>query len=160
MAEIKQTKRASKVLKFAMDYCRGDRHEFITPEHLLLAMMRDDSFVHVLADFARPDEMCDELFMQMVEWERMPEEDDYEPEASAQMGQVIDYACQQVLNSSAQTVDIPHLVTGILHLEDSWACYILKKALGDDEGTFMSQLISAYDFEDHLERDVSEHKAD
>ena len=71
MAEIKQTERASKVLQIAMEYCRNDRNEFVTPEHLLLAMMRDDSFVHVLADFARPDLMCDDLFMQMVDWERI-----------------------------------------------------------------------------------------
>ena len=160
MAEIKQTERASKVLQIAMEYCRHDRNEFVTPEHLLLAMMRDDSFVHVLADFARPDLMCDDLFMQMVDWERIPDEQDYDPEASVQLGQVIDYACQQVVNSSAQALDIPHLVTGILHLEDSWACYLLKNALGDNEGNFMSQLISACDYEDHLNSDLGEHKTD
>ena len=160
MAEIKQTERASKVLQIAMEYCRHDRNEFVTPEHLLLAMMRDDSFVHVLADFARPDLMCDDLFMQMVDWERIPDEKDYDPEASVQLGQVIDYACQQVVNSSAQALDIPHLVTGILHLEDSWACYLLKNALGDNEGNFMSQLISACDYEDHLNSDLGEHKTD
>ena len=31
-----------------------------------------------------------------------------------------------MLNSSAKAVDTPHLVTGLLQLEDSWACYLLK----------------------------------
>jgi len=158
MAEIRQTERAASILHIAMEYCRKDRNEFVTPEHLLLAMMRDESFVHVLATFTRPDTICDKLFWQMVEWEKIPEGQEYEPEASAQMGQVIEYACQQIVNSSATALDIPHLVTGILHLEESWAAYLLKEALGDKVSDFMSQLISAYDFEDHLEQDTGERK--
>ena len=45
-----------------MEYCCNDGYEFVTPEHLLEAMMRDDDiFVHVLANFARTDEMLNEL---------------------------------------------------------------------------------------------------
>ena len=158
MAEIKQTARAAKMLHMAMEYCQKDRNEFVAPEHLLLAMMRDESFVQVLANFARPDTMAADLFRQMVEWECVPEGQDYEPEASVQLGQVIEYACQQVVSSSAAALDIPHLVTGILHLEDSWAAYLLKDALAGRESDFMSQLISVYDFEDHLEAETGERK--
>ena len=126
MAEIRQTERAANILHIAMEYCRKDRNEFVTPEHLLLAMMRDESFVHVLTTFTRPDAICDKLFLQMVEWEKIPEGQEYEPEASAQLGQVIEYACHQVVNSSATALDIPHLVTGILHLEESWAAYLTR----------------------------------
>jgi ATP-dependent Clp protease ATP-binding subunit ClpA len=88
----------------------------------------------------------------------VPEGKDYEPEASVQLGQVIELACQQVFNSSAKALDIPHLVIGILHLEESWASYLLKEALGDQESNFMSALISAYEFDDHLEQETGEHK--
>ena len=121
MAEIRQTERAARILHIAWEYCQKDRNEFVTPEHLLLAMMRDEVFVHTLSDFCRPDKMADRLFRQMREVETVPEGKDYEPEASAQLGEVINYACQQVVNSSAKSLDIPHLVMGILHLEESWA---------------------------------------
>ena len=143
-----------------MEYCRKDRNEFVTPEHLLLAMLRDENFVHILNDFYGPDLLADRLFEEMVEVEKVPEGQEYEPEASAQLGQVIEFACQQVFNSSAKALDIPHLVMGILHLDESWACYLLKDALGSRESEFLSQLISAYDFDDHLEEDTGEQKPD
>ena len=160
MAEIKQTERAAKVLHIAMEYCRKGRNEFVTPEHLLLAMLRDENFVQTLNDFYGPDLLADRLFEEMVGVEKVPEGQEYEPEASAQLGQVIEFACQQVFNSSAKALDIPHLVLGILHLEESWACYLLKDALGSHESEFMSQLISAYDFDDHLEEETGEQKPD
>ena len=160
MAEIKQTERAAKVLHIAMEYCRKDRNEFVTPEHLLLAMLRDETFVRILNIFYGPDTLADRLFAEMVEEERVPEELAYEPEASAQLGQVIEFACQQVFSSSAKALDIPHLVLGILHLDESWACYLLKDALGSKESEFMSQLISAYEFDDHLEEETGEQKPD
>ena len=155
MAEIRQTDRAARILQIAMEYCKKNRNEFITPEHLLLAMMRDENFVHILNIFYRPDTMADRLFQKMIEVETVPDGQDYEPEASAQLGQVIEYACQQVLNSSAKALDLPHLVMGILQLEESWACYLLKDALGDKEVNFMSRLISAYEFDDHMEEETA-----
>ena len=160
MPEIKQTQRATKVLHIAMEYCRKDRNEFVTPEHLLLAMLRDENFVHILNDFYGPDLLADRLIEEIVKVETVPEGQEYEPEASAQLGQVIEFACQQVFSSSAKALDIPHLVMGILHLDESWACYLLKDALGSRESEFLSQLISAYDFDDHLEEDTGEQKPD
>ena len=160
MAEIRQSERAARILHIAWEYCKNDRNEFVTPEHLLLAMMRDEVFVQTLSDYCRPDKMADSLFREMIKVETVPADRDYEPEASAQLGEVIDYACQQVVNSSAKSLDIPHLVMGILHLEESWACYVLKNGLADQESHFMSQLISGYDLNDLLETDTDEQKPD
>ena len=158
MAEIKQTERASKCLRKALEYCKEGRNEFVTPEHLLLAMLLDDNLVQTLGVYGRPDTLANSLFREMFKWESVPEDKDYEPEASTQLGQVIEFACQQVVNSSATALDIPHLVMGILHLKDSWACYLLKEVLGDQETDFMSELISAYEYDDHLEEDTGEEK--
>lgn len=160
MAEIRQSERAARILHIAWEYCKNDRNEFVTPEHLLLALMRDEVFVQTLSDYCRPDKMADSLFREMIKVETVPADRDYKPEASAQLGEVIDYACQQVVNSSAKSLDIPHLVMGILHLEESWACYVLKNGLADQESHFMSQLISGYDLDDLLETDTDEQKPD
>ena len=158
MAEIKQTERASKCLRKALEYCKEGRNEFVTPEHLLLAMLLDDNLVQTLGVYGRPDTLANSLFREMFKWESVPEDKDYEPEASTQLKQVLEFACQQVANSSATALDIPHLVMGILHLKESWACYLLKEALGDQETDFMSELISAYEYDDHLEEDTGEEK--
>ena len=158
MAELKQTERAANVLHIAMDYCKEYRHEFILPEHLLLAMSHDDDFVNILNNFYLPDVLSEQLTEKLDEVECVPEGIDFEPEPSAQMGQVIEFACQQVFSSSAQALDIPHLLMGILHLKESWACYLLKDALGGKESNFMSELISAYELDDRLQLNTATDK--
>ena len=157
MAEIKQTERAARVLKDTMSCCREYRHEFVMPEHLLLVLSDEFNFSKRLNIFYPIETFIERLEEKLEEIETVPEGQDYEPEASTQMGQVIEIACGQVINSSAKALDLPHLVMGILQLKESWACYLLKDALGNKEGNFMSQLISGYEFEDHLEEETGEH---
>ena len=158
MAEIKQSKRTVKILHETMECCKEYRHEFIMPEHLLLVLTEESTFSGTLRIFHPIDLLIDDLEDQLDEMESMPEDQTYEPEASAQMAKVIEIACQQVANSSATALDIPHLVMGILSLKESWACYLLKKALGDNESQFISELISAYEFDDRLESETGETK--
>ena len=153
MAEIKQTERASKVLNKSLQCCLEWRHEFIMPEHLLMTLLDDDNFHAALNIFYSPETLADRLEKQLATIETIPEDRKYVPETSVQMSRLLEIACQQVLNSSAKAVDTPHLVTGLLHLEDSWACYLLKDALYGKEGNFMSHLINFYDFDDHLEEE-------
>jgi len=146
------------MLHEAMKCCREYRHEFVMPEHLLLVLTDEPNFSRTLNIFYPSGSFAEHIEDQLEVIESVPDDKEYEPEASAQMAEVIEYACQQVLNSSAQALDLTHLVMGILHLTESWACYLLKEALGDQESLFMSQLISAYEFDDHLESETGEGK--
>jgi ATP-dependent Clp protease ATP-binding subunit ClpA len=154
MAEIHQTQRTVKVLNDTMKCCKEYRHEFIMPEHLLWVLTDEFTFNRVLNIFYSSDTFIERLEERLEAIETVP--DDYDPEASVQLSQVIDIACQQVMNSSAKALDVPHLVMGILQLKESWACYLLKDALGDKESNFLSELISCYEFDDHLEEETGE----
>ena len=156
MAEIKQTERASTVLKEALKCCVEYRHEFFMPEHLLLILLDNTNFYEALSIFYDADKLSDEIKQQLDTIEKIPEGRDYIPETSIQMSKVLDVACQQVLYSSAEAVDTPHLVMGLLSLEESWASYLLKKALGNNESNFLSQLINYNDFDDHLEMELED----
>ena len=158
MAEIKQSRRAARVLHDTMKCCKEYRHEFVMPEHLLLVLADEDNFSRTLSNYAHLLPFAEQIEEKLEAVEEVPEGRDYEPEASTQMQQVIEFACGQVVNSSAQALDLPHLVMGILNLKDSWACYLLKEALGDKESEFMSELISAYEFDDHLEEETGSGK--
>ena len=158
MAEIRQTDRAAKVLQETMACCKEYRHEFVMPEHLLFVLTDEFNFNKALNIFYSVEIFVEKLEEKLEDVETVPEDKEYEPEASVQMGQVIEFACQQVVNSSAKALDLPHLVMGILSLKDSWACFLLKDALGDKEGNFMSELISFYEFDDHLEEETGEGK--
>ena len=158
MAEIRQTDRAAKVLQETMACCKEYRHEFVMPEHLLFVLTDEFNFNKALNIFYSVEIFVERLEEKLEDVETVPEDKEYEPEASVQMGQVIEFACQQVVNSSAKALDLPHLVMGILSLKDSWACFLLKDALGNKEGNFMSELISFYEFDDHLEEETGEGK--
>ena len=158
MADIKQTQRAAKALRFALDCCKEYRHEFVMPEHFLLALTDDYTFNQVLSSFYPPESLAEKLEEKLEEIESIPDGQDYAPQVSAQMEQVIDFAYEQVMNSSAQALDVPHFVMGILQLKESWACFLLKEALINKETNFMSQLISAYEFDDHLEEETGTRK--
>ena len=158
MAEIRQTDRAAKVLQETMACCKEYRHEFVMPEHLLFVLTDEFNFNKALNIFYSVEIFVEKLEEKLEDVETVPEDKEYEPEASVQMGQVIEFACQQVVNSSAKALDLPHLVMGILSLKDSWACFLLKDALGDRESNFMSELISFYEFDDHLEEETGEGK--
>lgn len=151
MAEIKQTERASRVLNDALECCKGYRHEFIMPEHLLAVLIEDDNFNAALNIFYTPQVLSERVEAFLNQVDSIPENIEYEPEISAQMGQVIEFAVQEVAMSSAESIDIPHLVGGILHLEESWAAFLLKDSLYHKEPNFMSQLINFYEFDDHLQ---------
>ena len=47
--------------------------------------------------------------------------------------------------SSAEALNVPHLVQSMLQLKNSWTCHILKEALEEELPEFISQLISRYE---------------
>ena len=150
MAEIKQTPRAINMLNNAIKCCKAYRHEFVMPEHLLMVMMDDDEFNQTFDTYYSAYLFQDRLEERLEDIEMVPKGQEYEPEPSVQLGQLIEFACAQVINSSATAVDAPHLAMGLLLLPESWATYLLKDALGDNESHFMSDLISAYEMADQL----------
>ena len=124
------------------------------PEHLLSVLIEDDNFYAALNIFYSPQTLAERVDEFLRQVDPVPEGIEYGPEVSAQMGMVIESAVQDVALSSAEFIDTPHLVRGILKLEDSWAAYLLKDCLYGKETNFMSQLINCCDFEDKLHDDA------
>ena len=139
------------MLHRALECCKDYRHEFIMPEHLLLVLIEDINFNSALNIFYSPSRLEESIKEYLESVESMPTGMEYEPEASEQMAKVIELALQTVYASSAKALDIPHLVKGILSLEDSWASYLLKDSLYGKESNFMSQLINFCDIDDELQ---------
>ena len=151
MAEIKKTERASRILNNALECCKSYRHEFIMPEHLLSVLIEDDIFNAALNLFYSPQVLAERVEDFLKQIDSVPADIEYEPEVSAQMGKVIESAVQDVALSSAESIDMPHLVGGILKLKESWAAYLLKDCLYNKEPNFMSQLINFCDFDERFQ---------
>lgn len=156
MSDIIQTRSVSIVLNNAYEYCKRYRHEFMMPEHLLLALTDDKNFRAALHSFCSPHLLQDGIKEYLDHVEVLPKEKEYKPEASEQLSKVLEIAVLSVTSSSATALDIPHLTRGILTLDDSWASYLLKNCLKDELANFMSQLISIYENQNSYEDDELE----
>ena len=123
------------------------RHEFITPEHLLSAFLEQTPFANALnMCFCATQELAFSLENYFTEeLESVPADMDYELEVSTQLNELIQHAYLMIDYSSAEALNVPHLVQSMLQLKDSWACHILKEALEEDLPEFISQLISRYE---------------
>ena len=157
MPEIKQTQRAARTLNDAVDCCKSFRHEFVMPEHLLLALTDDNNFYSALEMFLDPHELVVKIESYLDEIEPIhtvikPDGNvsEYEPELSLQMSQVLQHAMTCAINSGVDSIDTPHLAKGILQLEESWAAFHLRNCLENTESDFLSQLISLCELDDEI----------
>ena len=140
--------------------CKAYRHQFIMPEHLLLALANDEEFCLAMDVWADSGVLRQRVKEFLDRQEVVPEDIEYEPEASEQMSRLIDFALMEVTVSSAKAIDLTHLVAAMLKLKDSWAAYLLKECAGGREGDFLSILVGKVEEYDDLESDDEELQSD
>ena len=145
--DIQNTVHVNSAFTYAQKKAISYRHEFITPEHLLSAFLEQSPFTSALnMCFCAPREIAFSLENYFTEeLESVPADMDYELEVSTQLNELIQHAYLMIDYSSAEALNVPHLVQSMLQLKDSWACHILKETLEEDLPEFISQLISRYE---------------
>ena len=148
MPDIEYTPRASQLLNRAINTCKSYRHEFVTPEHFLLVLLDDEVFCGALFPYFSAEKLEEKLKKHLDGFEQLPDGQDYTPEISVQLSQLIEQAYKNVYFSGATQIDIPHMVSGLFHLENSWAHYLLTEAIDGEEESFLSDVISMYEYED------------
>ena len=148
MPNIQQSERLQKLMTAAMNVCMAYRHEFVTPEHLLFALFEDATFYSTMSSYCDVNAVYNEVIDQLLGMENVPDGVAYNPQTSVQMEQLMQKAYRQVYHSNATMLDTTHFVMALLNMEESWASYLLKRALGDDEQHFMSNLITSYEIDD------------
>ena len=141
--EIKNSPRIEHIYRQMVSLYQDYRHEYIMPEHLLLAMTEDADFSDALGLFGVPaNELADPLRSFLSQQEKLPEGAEQEMLLSVQLQQVIAIANSQVQFSSARSVDITHVTEGILKLTDSYANSTLMNLIGNHKASFLGCLIS------------------
>lgn len=145
MADIKLTERLNDLLQECIELCKERRYEFVTPEAVLYELLSEDVFCSVIDFYCDITELMDEVENRLVETGFVPYDQEYQLMPSEQYNQLMGKASLQVISSSADALDIPHVVVAMLELEESWAAYLLKKHLGACEPEFISDIVSSYE---------------
>ena len=121
------------------------RHEFMMVEHLLLALCRQDKFKMAYAMCSGDcDELTAALEQFLEEQERVPDDVELSFSTSKQLTFVLNCAYDTVRFSSAPSMDVPHLVAGILRLEDSNAAYFLRRGMMGNDTDLLNAMVSEY----------------
>ena len=105
------------------------RHEYVTLEHLLFALLRDPEasvvLRHVGADLEALERELD-AFMKQT-YQRLPEERTVEPEMTSMFQRVVQYAQLHARSAGQKEIDSPQMLAALFQAERSHAVFLLRK---------------------------------
>jgi ATP-dependent Clp protease ATP-binding subunit ClpA len=123
------TKELESSLRLAFAEAKARRHEHVTLEHLLYALLRDPIATRILrACGARLPELKRELEQHLQESQpHLPEGFDRDPEQTRAFQRVLERAAMQVQSSGKETIDAGSVLVALFRERDSHALYLLEK---------------------------------
>ena len=142
------TRYMSVLMDDALKQARFFDHEFIMPEHLLLALLRQFSFCQALQEEDVDSmKMHEDLVNWLAKQERVPSSIKYLPEPSSLFKTMFGTACALAVTADRKLVHVTHFVQAMLGLQNSEAAFLLGKAIGDRQGEFLASVDSLYPLE-------------
>jgi ATP-dependent Clp protease ATP-binding subunit ClpA len=123
------TKELQDTLNFAAMEAIKRRHEYVTLEHLLYALLHDQTAANVLRHCGgRAETLVGELEQFFDEkLEEVPASSDTLPEYTAAFQRVVEYALLQAEGSGQREVDGGNVLAALFQSPNSHAVYLLKK---------------------------------
>ena len=137
---MKQTQAINEALLVAQQIINLHRHEFIVPEHILLAFFSNEDFRAAVEKCADIEVMETDLTDVIMDMESVPEDMELTPEYSVQFKEMCNHAGQAAIGSGSDAIGIHHIVYGIFQLEDSQARHILESHLEVSVPDFLNAL--------------------
>jgi ATP-dependent Clp protease ATP-binding subunit ClpA len=121
------TKELEETLSFAVDQAVKYKHEFVTLEHLLYALLEDGSARDILFNCgARLEELgqsLEDYFRDVLE--KMPDTAKHMPELTSTFQSTIQYAVLQAEGSGQPAVNGGNILASLYQAEQSYAVYLL-----------------------------------
>ncbi len=123
------TRELEQTLSFAVDQAVRHRHEYVTLEHLLYALLQDSAASDILFNCgARIDELAQSLETYFTDvLEKLPDDSKVMPELTATFQSTINYAVLQAEGSGQSTVDGGNILAAFFQADQSYAVYLLNQ---------------------------------
>ena len=160
--EIYYTQKVNEAFHKMHEVAQKYRHEFTTPEHFIYALTQQYEFNMALIDCnVDINIVCNSLRDYFEKMEKVPEDfGNYNPGTSIQLREALGTAVRIVQNSSANLIYVPHIVKGIIELDESFVAHLLKNLLGNWQQDFLRMLVARYeDDHDTISLDDNEEEA-
>ena len=124
------TRELEETLSFAVDQAVTRKHEYVTLEHLLFALLDESTARDVLyncgANLEQIAKLLEDYFKDVLE--TMPEGVQFMPELTSTFQATIQYAIMQAEGSGVNRVDGGNILAAIYQADQSYAVYVLVKA--------------------------------
>ncbi|MDO4735773.1 MAG: AAA family ATPase [Bacteroidia bacterium] len=132
-----------KALHKAQKFALSERHEFLTPDHLLWAIAEQEPFKRACPGY----EIQQELIEHINKYEQnVPEHIEYEGVSpSVQFVRMINLAQQLVENSESTEMSIPQIIQSMTLMNGSFPAAIIERISEGDEVEFMTRLVTEYE---------------
>jgi ATP-dependent Clp protease ATP-binding subunit ClpA len=121
------TRELEETLSYAVDQAVSRRHEYVTLEHLLYALLEDSSARDILfncgGDLDEVARALEEYFDNVLE--KMPEKSSQMPELTSTFQSTIQYAVLQAEGSGQAAVNGGNILAALYQAEQSYAVYLL-----------------------------------
>jgi len=122
-------KELQETLRKAFDRAGLMRHEFVTLEHLLLALTEDEKTAKALkacgADIRRLRKKLEQFVQDRLS--RVPESADVEPRQTLAVERVLQRAAIHAISSEMKTIDGGNVLVQLLKEDESYAAYLLQE---------------------------------
>ncbi len=123
------TRELEETLSYAVDEAVKHKHEYVTLEHLLFALLEDKAAHDILyncgAKIEEISKSLEEYFLDVLE--KMPDGVQRAPELTSTFQTIIQYAILQAEGSGQAKVDGGNILAALYQAEQSYAVYLLKQ---------------------------------
>ena len=121
------TQELQQTLSLAVETAVDQRHEFVTVEHLLFALLQDRDAAEILLNCGAVTREMREALQEYFDntYEKIPESDTPMPELTSAFQSAIQYAVLQAEGSGQASVDGGNILAALYQAEGSFAVYLL-----------------------------------
>ena len=137
---VEPSKQLQLVFDKAVDVSRKLNHEYVTLEHLLFAMLLEESFAKIMEGFGAAHELIRKNLEHYLKSNlgdiTIPKEKidkKFKPKKTHAVERVLNRAFTQVLFSGRQSIEISDVFLSMLNEQKSWAYYNISKANVDKQ---------------------------
>ena len=137
---IHDTEKITVAVSLASSMALSRRNEFLTPEHLLAAFLKDDDIRAAVSTCGVVEDMESILNQYLDQLEQMPD-GNFELNASSQLQELIAIAENAARGSGSPVLKTHHVMYAYFQLEDSHARYALEEGLEVTVPAFLNELV-------------------
>jgi ATP-dependent Clp protease ATP-binding subunit ClpA len=121
-------KKLQATFEFAVSEALRRRHEYVTLEHLLFALLHDGKVANVVRNCGGDVDLLKSQLDDFITrtYERVPEEIEIQPVLTAMLQRIVQYAQLHAESSGQREVDSGQMLAAIFQAERSQAVYLLR----------------------------------